>query len=352
MGESWRDRLQRSWWTPKPTPLSIALAPLAGLYRLAWRGRRLALRLGWLRPAILPVPIVVVGNLIVGGAGKTPTVIALVHRLQALGWTVGVISRGHGRSGEAPRAVLEDTPAVLAGDEPLLIRRRTGVPVWVGRDRPAAARALRDAHPDVDLIVSDDGLQHRRLPRAAQLIVFDERGVGNGQVLPAGPLREPWPGRVPPRSVVLYNAPQPSTPWPGPVASRQLGRFLPLAAWWHGDDAESLAPQELRGRPLIAAAGMASPQRFFDALAGCGLAFEPLPLPDHAPLTPRPWPDDGRTVLVTEKDAVKLDPQAADAGRVVVVTLDFRIPDATVEALRTFLPTPTRRAALPSQPRA
>lgn len=352
MGDSWRDRLQRSWWTPRPTPLSIALAPLAGLYRLAWGVRRLAMRHHGLRPAVLPVPVVVVGNLIVGGAGKTPTVIALVQRLQALGWTVGVISRGHGRSGEGPQAVLADTPAAQAGDEPLLIRRRTGVPVWVGRDRPAAARALLDAHPDVDLIVSDDGLQHHRLPRAAQLIVFDERGIGNGQVLPAGPLREPWPASVPPRSLVLYNAPQPSTPWPGPSATRQLGRFLPLAAWWRGAAAESLAPQDLYGRPLIAAAGMASPQRFFDALADRGLAFEPLPLPDHAPLTPRPWPDDGRTVLVTEKDAVKLDPQAADAGRVVVVTLDFQIPDATVAALQILLPAPTRRGALPSQPRA
>ncbi|MCY7316827.1 MAG: tetraacyldisaccharide 4'-kinase, partial [Rubrivivax sp.] len=190
-----RDRLEalltRHWWQPQTTVLAALLWPLSLIYRLL---------LLWPRPqsrAALPVPVLVVGNHVVGGAGKTPTVIALVQALQLAGRRPGVISRGHGRSTDAVRAVMPGDDAAAVGDEPLLIQRRCGVPVFVARRRIDAARALCAAHPEVDLIIADDGLQHRGLPRQAELRVFDERGVGNGHLLPAGPLREPLPRQLP-----------------------------------------------------------------------------------------------------------------------------------------------------------
>jgi tetraacyldisaccharide 4'-kinase len=160
-----------------------------------------------------------------------------------------------------------------------------------------------------------------------QLIVFDERGVGNGLLLPAGPLREALPAHVPANSHVLYNAPRPSTPWPGALAQRRLAGAVLLQHWWHGEPATLQALQQLRGRPLLAAAGMASPQRFFGMLHDAGLQFTPVPLPDHHDFHPLPWPEGTADVLVTEKDAVKLPPGGVGGTRVWVVALDFRLPE-------------------------
>jgi tetraacyldisaccharide 4'-kinase len=217
-------------------------------------GRLAARRRARTTPQRLALPVLVVGNWIAGGAGKTPTVIAVVQALLAAGRRPGVISRGYGRNDSAVQPVTSENDAASVGDEPLLIRRRTGVPVWIGADRVAAGRALAEQHRDVDVIVSDDGLQHHRLAWAAAVVVFDERGVGNGLLLPAGPLREPVPKRLPPNVHVLYTSGSASTPLPGATAARKLGQAWPLAAWWSGRPGEARDVATLRGRRLVAAA--------------------------------------------------------------------------------------------------
>lgn len=320
--------LARHWWRPRLTPLTAALLPLSWLYgALARRAKARA------RPRRAPRPLVVVGNLVAGGAGKTPTVIALVQALQRAGRRPGVISRGHGRRDDGVHAVEATDAPADAGDEPLLIRRRTGVPVFVGRDRVAAAETLCAAHPQVDVLVADDGLQHHALARDAELVVFDERGTGNGRLLPAGPLREAMPTPWPAQRLVLYNASAPSTPAAGVLATRRLGDALPLADWHAGRAAAAQPLAVLRGRLLVAAAGIASPERFFGMLEAAGLTIRRLPLPDHHAFDTLPWPAGSADVVVTEKDAVKLDPSRTGTTRVWVVALDFALPDDLVAAL-------------------
>ena len=321
--------LQRAWLRRGATalalwPLSMVFATLVALRRALYRWR-------FLRPQWLPVPVVVIGNLIAGGAGKTPTVMAVVRCLQSCGYRPAVISRGHGRrrSADAVMAVQTTTTAADAGDEPLLLRLRLGVPVFVGIDRVAAAQMTLAAHPDIDVLVSDDGLQHSRLPRVAQVVVFDDRGVGNGWMLPAGPLREPMTPQAPPDTVVLYNASQPSTAWPGHLAHRQLAGLVALADWWAGQAATMpcLAALSASPTPVLAAAGVSQPERFFSMLRAAGLEITPLPLPDHHDYTNLPWPADAADVVVTEKDAVKLRPERMAAQgastRIWVAPLDF-----------------------------
>jgi len=324
------------------------LWPLSPIYRLLLAVRRGAYRWGWRHPQRLPVPVIVVGNVVVGGAGKTPTVIALVRHLQARGWHPGVVSRGHGRREERVW-VADDSPDPLrCGDEPALIAQATGVPLAVGRDRPAAGRALLQRHPDIDIVVSDDGMQHWALARDLTVVVFDERDVGNGWLLPAGLLREPWPTPMwgEGRALVLRTA-APSTPpvkhpFPefratrglAPMAVDALGRHQPLADWAGA------------GTPLGALAGIARPQAFFDMLRQQGLALaQTVSLPDHADAAtlqaalvsaaaaqhaPRVW-------LCTDKDAVKLFGLPLPAG----VTL-WRIP-------LTLTPEPGWTAALDAE---
>jgi len=331
-----RTLLVRHWWRPQPSLLARALRPLCWLYAAlaAWQRRRSVAQ-------PLPVPVLVVGNFVVGGAGKTPTVIALVQALEAAGWRPGVISRGHGRRDKTPREVLAGDPASAVGDEPLLIRRRTDVPVWVGRNRVAAARALCAAHPDVDVLVSDDGLQHDALARDAELVVFDERGAGNGLLLPAGPLREPLPQRMPPRMSIVYTAGAASTRLPGALALRHLARPWPLAAWLAGDGRARAPLDALRGRPLLAVAGLAAPENFFAMLERAGLTIERLPLPDHHDYATMPWPAGTAEVVTTEKDAVKMTPARTGATQVWVVPLDLALPAALVGELVARLPTST-----------
>jgi tetraacyldisaccharide 4'-kinase len=303
----------------------------------------------------LPVPVLVVGNVIVGGAGKTPTVIALAALLRSWGHTPGIVSRGHGRAGAGVLLLDAATPPSAAtpaafGDEPLLMHRRTGAPVAVARRRRAAGLRLLAAHPEVDVLIADDGLQHHALARAVELVVFDGRGIGNGWPLPAGPLRERadavWPTApgAPPRFVVLngrWPAPpalaQPAPPERCFEATRALGGALSLADWARGLAATPEALRTLRGRPLVAAAGIGDPERFFAMLEAEGLAITRLPLPDHAGFETLPWPADTADVIVTEKDAVKLAGRAPGATRVWVATLDFGLPQALALALREAL---------------
>lgn len=327
--------LQSCWWQPAPNALAWGLWPLSLLYRgLFWLHQRRAEKR---TVAPVPVPVLVVGNHIVGGAGKTPTVIAIVQALQAAGHHPGVISRGHGREGDEALAVNDAATAAAVGDEPLLIRRRCGVPVWVGRRRAEVALALCAAHPAVDVLVSDDGLQHRALVRQAELVVFDERGVGNGLLLPAGPLREPLPATVQAMRRVLYTAGTASTRLPGVMATRRLCLAWPLAAWHRGDASLALPLEHLRGRPLLAAAGMAAPEKFFAMMVAAGLHIKRLPLPDHFPYTTLPWPAGTADVVVTEKDAVKLRPAAMGSTRTWVLPLDLQLPAGLVDELSSLL---------------
>ena len=353
--------LTAQWALPRPTLAMRALQPLSWLYGVLAGAHRAAFRMGWLQVAKAPVPVLVVGNLVAGGAGKTPAVMAVVDLLRQQGWTPGVVSRGHGRQDGALQAVTPQRPAAEVGDEPLLIHLRTGVPVVVATDRAAAARALCVAHPQVDILVADDGLQHHRLHHDMALLVFDDRGTGNGLLLPAGPLREPLPRALSAQQRVLYSATWPSTALPGCVGTRQLAGVQPLADWWAGAampadggwaalrealglDAPAGSARSAAGhgtapleRPrLLAAAGLARPEPFFAMLEAQGLPITRLPLADHHPLQPLPWPADTRCLVLTEKDAVKLPPERAGSVRVWVARLDFQPEPAFADALRSL----------------
>jgi tetraacyldisaccharide 4'-kinase len=330
-------RLLRTWWSERPTALAHVLAPLALLYRGLVARRR------YTADAVRPgsVPVLVVGNLIVGGAGKTPAVIALVQAFSATGRRPGVVTRGYGREGHSVCPVVAGATSRQVGDEAVLIQRRTGVPVWVGQSRAAAVAALLREHPGVDVIVSDDGLQHAALARSAELLVFDDRGVGNGHLLPAGPLRQPMPADLLPHQRVLYSGTRVSTALAGAVGRRSLSQAWPLGAWLAGQPAAALPLRALRGRPLLAAAGLADPERFFAMLEAYGLQIERLPLPDHHDYATLPWPRGTSDVLVTEKDAVKLNPQRMDGTQLWVVPLDFLLPAGLAEELLGLLPLPS-----------
>jgi tetraacyldisaccharide 4'-kinase len=314
--------LSRHWWRQDRSVLAHALRPAAWLYRALFLLDR-ARAAGGLRA---PVPTVVVGNVVVGGVGKTPLVIALVQALQAAGFRPGVLSRGYGRRGRTALAVTLHSEPQDVGDEPLLIHRRTGAPTWVGARRLATARALCAAEPEVDVLVCDDGLQHHALRPDAALLVFDARGAGNGLLLPAGPLREPVPLAAAPNTWVVYTASAASTPLPGVCVPRALWRAVPLEAWRNGTLAGAMPLAELRGLPLTALAGIGSPEAFFSALEAHGLTIQRHALPDHAHYgTTPPWPAATSAVITTEKDAVKLTPSQVP---VWVVPLDSPLPAA------------------------
>lgn len=346
-------RLQAAWFRRDAVPLARLLAPLSWLYgRLQRRARQLDEQraLATAQPAC---PVVVVGNLIVGGAGKTPTTLAVLQALGDAGYTPGVVSRGHGgrpADASAVTAVRLTSEPAEVGDEPLLIHRRSGRPVVVGRDRVAAASQLLQAHPQVDVIVSDDGLQHRRLARDVEVVVFDERGIGNGRLLPAGPLREPFLQQPPPRALVLYNHDQPSTAWPGACATRRLRGVWPLQAWLQGGNAPTPL-SALTDRRLLAVAGIGVPERFFAALEGAGLAIERLALPDHHDYATLPWPPGTPDVITTEKDAVKLASHAGAGTAIWVVGLDLELPARFVaELLARVAQSPRRRPRAGASP--
>ena len=275
----------------------IWLLPLAWLYGAVVRLRRWAYRHGFLHRCKAAVPVIVVGNISVGGTGKTPLVIWLVERLVAAGHRPAVISRGYrSTAGRGPVAVTATATAAEVGDEPLMIARRTNVPVFVGSDRCGdAVAAVRAA---ATIIVTDDGLQHYRLRRDLELAVVDgEREFGNRRLLPAGPLREPL-SRIDAVDMVLRQVSQPSDD----NAFWLRGDTLVAV---HGNARQPLAA--LAGKPVVAVAGVGNPERFFDRLRAARLGVTPVVLDDHAPAAAYPLEDYvDATVIVTEKDAVKL----------------------------------------------
>jgi tetraacyldisaccharide 4'-kinase len=322
---TWTDVLQAAWL--QRGALARMLWPLSVLYGSVLQLRRFAYRTQLCTTHKLAVPTIVVGNLVVGGAGKTPTTVALIGLLRKLGFSPGVVSRGYGRLRKDVVLVTPQTPVHDTGDEPLLIHLRTGAPVAVGQDRVATAQALLSQHPRTDVLLSDDGLQHWRLGRDVEIVVFDERGVGNGWLLPAGPLREPYlTGTPPARSIVLYNAPAASTAWPGFTLHRRLTGLTRLRDWWHAPHRAPEPVENFAQLPVLAAPGVARPERFFGMLRSAGLIVTECPLADHCDFATLPWPPDSPMVIVTEKDAVKLDPDRPGTAQVWVATLDFAFP--------------------------
>lgn len=301
-------RLQQAWL--QRGLLARLLWPLSRLYGAIAALRRTLYRLQWLSTDEVGVPIIVVGNVVAGGAGKTPVVMAVVRHLQAQGWQVGVVSRGYGRATADCREVLGDSSARDVGDEPALIHRATGAPVFVAARRAEAARALLAHHPSTQLIVSDDGLQHLALARDIEICVFDDRGIGNGWLLPAGPLREHWPRAC---DLVLHTGQHPA--FAGPAAQRALA---PDAL---GRDGERIPLAALAAEPVIALAAIAKPDAFFDMLRERGLTLaQAIALPDHHDFDGWQRPSGLHwRLLCTEKDAVKLWRHAPDALAVPLV---------------------------------
>lgn len=343
-GHSWRAWFEQAWQAQALQRgwVARALWPLSWLLGRLVQKRQVAIRQAQ-GPQRLPVPVLVVGNVVVGGAGKTPAVLAIVEHLLRRGWTPGVLSRGHGRTGEGCDEVSAGGQADQLGDEPLLIHRRCAVPVFVGRHRFTAGRALLAAHPDVDILVCDDGWQHLALHRDLSVLVFDERGLGNGWLLPAGLLREPWPPgpKAPiPDWVLLQHRldqPLPTLPMPPHLPVFEAWRYL-------SDEAYALAQPQRRQRlvsltspDLTAIAGVARPQIFFDMLAAAGLhVAHAWALADHAS------PDALREAVIqapglvvcTEKDAVKMLSWSADLiDKVWVVPLTLDVTPAFWSAL-------------------
>jgi tetraacyldisaccharide 4'-kinase len=287
-------------WYRRFHPVSLSLLPLSWLYGLVVRLRRLAYGRGWLAVERLPVPVIVVGNLTVGGTGKTPAVLWLTQLLRREGLRPGIVLRGYGGSArDWPRQVTPASDPYAVGDEAVLLARNSGCPVAAGPDRVAAARSLL-AESGCDIIVSDDGLQHYRLARDLEVLVVDgERGFGNRRCLPAGPLREPV-SRARGLDLVLCNgggcpAGEPMALVPGPLtALADPARTRPLA--------------ELRHLRVTAVAGIGNPARFFATLRRAGLKVDERPYPDHHRFTREEaaaWPPG--PVLMTEKDAVKCE---------------------------------------------
>jgi len=285
------------------------LLPSAALFRGLAALRRGLYRHDILRCEQLPVPVIVVGNIAVGGSGKTPAALWLVEELQKAGWRPGIVSRGYGgraAAGDTPHLVATDPNPDVHGDEPVLLARESGCPVAVGRDRPAAARALLAVHPECDVIVSDDGMQHYRLARTVEIAVVDERTLGNCWPLPSGPLREPLARLAEADLILAHGELSPhlqAAAGAVPVASMRLvgERFRSLArpTEWRG--AEAFA-----GKKVHALAGIGQPQRFFDQLTAMGLDIIPHPFPDHYRYRAADFDSaPGETWLMTSKDAVK-----------------------------------------------
>lgn len=349
-------RLQRGWYSTAPPTLPLRI--LARAYGALSALRRALYRRGWLRIVELPVPVVVVGNLTVGGTGKTPLAIAIAQRLRAGGWKPGVASRGYGRrSGEARIVRYGDTAAEV-GDEPLLIAA-SGIPVAVAARRPQAARLLL-ADSGCDVLLADDGLQHYALARDIEVLVVDgRRRFGNGRLLPAGPLREP-PDRASDCDLVVANGGEAQ---PGEYSMQlHIAHAVPLPVGQRaraaadavrpGDDDGGAGPEPsvplplhaFAGRRVHAVAGIGDPARFFDALRAFGIDPVEHAFPDHHPYQPQDLDfAAGEPLLMTTKDAVKCRAFAQPGW--YEVPAQAHLPDAFHARLDALLDAAVRRRA-------
>lgn len=283
--EAWYGKRRSPWWT----------WPLAALYGALTALRRALYRLGVLRNVRLPVPVIVIGNLTAGGTGKTPLTIALAEALRARGFRPGVVSRGHGGQRRAPMLLGEAPDPAEVGDEPCLIHA-SGVPVAVGRDRPAAARLL--VAQGCDMVIADDGLQHYRLARDVEICVIDgTRRFGNSRLLPAGPLREPL-RRLARVDLRVCNG---GAPLPGEYPMQLVGG---VAVTLDGSHRQPLST--FTGQRVHAVAAIGNPARFFATLRDAGIGVVEHAFPDHHAFTAAELAyGDDLPVLMTDKDAVK-----------------------------------------------
>lgn len=328
---AWRTRGLIAWLL---LPLGLVHAALRGLSAAAYR-------VGVLRKWRIGVPVVVVGNLYVGGTGKTPLTLEIVRALVSRGHKPGVVARGYGADKGDVRIVEANAKPAEVGDEPLLMAQAlhsAGIPVVVGRDRVAACRILLSVHPRCDVIVADDGLQHRQLARDAEVVLLDERGLGNGWLLPAGPLRDP-PRRLEGVTAVVCNGIVPPVRIFSPrfVLSSEPGNIRSLADPSRSISLAGLVDEQRRGNlHIVAAAGIGAPERFFSMLRDAGLEVDTLPLPDHYDFAENPFL--GRQfdlALITEKDAVKCAQISALAtdGRMCVVALRTSVDPGLVDLI-------------------
>lgn len=323
--------MQRGFWACIMWPISLLFRALVAL-------RRSLYAQGLLKSTRLPVPVIVVGNIFVGGTGKTPFVIWLAEVLRTAGYFPGIISRGHGADSMQVQLVTPTSLPQNSGDEPLLLAQRTQCPVMVGRDRAATGLALLAHYPNVNIIISDDGLQHYALQRDVEIILCDERRTGNGWMLPAGPLREPASRN---RDFSVINTAHVPAITDNVVQMELMGGFaekltdrsqqIPLTALpGHWQASASRAPH------LLAAAGIGNPERFFSLLRTAGLEFDALPLPDHFDYKISPFINkDADIILITEKDAVKCSvfESPENLGRFWVVPVTARIDAALAERI-------------------
>ncbi len=295
-----RAALARLLW-----PASLAFGLVVSIRRLLYRARLL-------KSAHPGIPVIVVGNLVAGGSGKTPLALWIAEFLRSKGWSPAIVSRGYGASVEAPRAATIASEASEVGDEPIVLARRSGCPVWVGPERVRVIEALRAQHPEVDVLVLDDGLQHYRLRRDLEIAVVDARGFGNGFLLPAGPLREPASRLKTVDAVVAH----------GTGAVKGFSMVLEGETLYRMTDSRDRWPlKSLAGQRVHAVAGIGDPNRFFIQLGRAGLKVVPHPFPDHHRFEPRELEfGDGAPVVMTEKDAVKLRGAARPQWWVLPVT--------------------------------
>jgi tetraacyldisaccharide 4'-kinase len=283
----WRSRGAIAW----------LLWPASLVFGLVAFVRRLFFRLHLFKSHDIGIPVIVVGNLTAGGSGKTPLVLRIAEILKERGWKPGIVSRGYMGSAQQPRAAtIAGDPAVV-GDEPILLARRSGCPVWVAPDRVAACRTLREQNPECDVIITDDGLQHYALRRDIEICVVDGRGFGNGFLQPAGPLREPRSRLRSVDAVVTQGAPDVQ----GYKMALEGDKLVRLT------DARDVRPaKSFAGQRVHAVAGIGDPKRFFLQLARFGIKVVPHPFADHHPLGAGDFAfGDSDPVVMTEKDAVK-----------------------------------------------
>lgn len=313
------DRLQAIWYGGAPIPYWLrALVPV---YRSLRAVSLLPYRLGWRKPEHVAVPVIVVGNLTAGGSGKTPLVLALIDGLRERGWNAGVISRGYGGSATTPTRVDAGSAAGVVGDEPLLIRQRSGAAVAIARRRVDAAHLLLASAqmPSIDVLIADDGLQHIALARDIEIAVIDgERRFGNGRLLPAGPLREPL-ARLATLDFRICNG---ATAAAGELSMRLVADAV-IAV---NDPSRRHALSDFAGQRVHAIAGIGNPDRYFRQLRDAGIDVIAHPFPDHHAYAARDILfDDGLPVLMTEKDAVKCRSFATERHHYLAVTA--QLPD-------------------------